>query len=1084
MTVLPKNPYPGLRYYEQGSALLFAGRQAESRRCAQMIYDKNVVLLHGRTGCGKSSFLRAGVKPVLSAGGLGIGFADRDERSFDVIRSGRRPLNRLRDRIKSIIRSVDLEEGVCDIGPIRSGRRGAQALLQSFGEPDMEELIDSKMAVSGSAAYEVVRRLARFVENKPIFVIDQAEEVFSLAEKGNGGASRAPDSEIGAEANAEDAANRRPFDENALEVNAYFDFIKRVAREKGARLVVSMRTEYKGLFDDRLNDSGHDGDGTSGFFLRELEQNELVEAIERPTLNDQAWASLGYDGPSPRSEYGFVFEDGVAESIAEDLCQRDEIPSGGILPALQVTCLRLHKKILESKKRRGRSSKGLQKITVAQKRQIGGVKDQIREYVSEAIETECSSRLHWPYNVGRMADLFHRALASELAAAEADGRAVTAVKRRADIIDKITNDGFSERHVQAVGDVIDRLSHRWGILKSELTPGSDDPMLTLGHDSVALALNAWNLVHGQDPTAMMRMSMGMDRSAAELKREDLFYYPTTEIDAPTALPDDPTKVKVHVSTDFAWDHQLLQFAQTARDHGFAERLGITFEFPDDLDAVRAARTKEKENDDLPRSWPALRQNIIEKNAELRPDATNAGAKSDDIEGMMEKLATIQSNKHGWQDEYVLVPSEWSLFPGLLDDVDHDFVRAEHAPNWSDIAISSVSVSQSLIGQSSEKIYNLRRAIETSADGAARLAAQEELVRHSLLTIFEGGQVLSTGKYQFRFLALAARFVNLEPQFLTFMRSRVDGERVFKTLHSNQFTTDDPVVEWLLNGELEERDRFAIGGAASRAKAIQAGYQVYFSGAHLIGIGRSELALQQKGVRSDTRERIKDVAKELQNTVTHTIWQLGLPPSKWNQGFNRAFVLRLASIAYFTTEHARSNMAEFVLHLHSYVNQTLGDSLPAGADETDTETQRLSRDLIKSTVQDCFEFFRFDEVGPALFDLESPHAYDTNHAELNSRSIFGRVYTELVNLRKQTIANFERVAQSIQWLKDYNCYDPTDAGVLRAYKLKRLAWNNFKIFNFYDSDRYMARAAVAFETYVEQKASAISASVKRAEEDQA
>src|SRR5262249_22473687 len=66
-TPLPEKPYPSLRYYEHGDRPLFAGRDGDIARCAQILgaADTRMLVLHGESGCGKSSFLRAGLLPHL-----------------------------------------------------------------------------------------------------------------------------------------------------------------------------------------------------------------------------------------------------------------------------------------------------------------------------------------------------------------------------------------------------------------------------------------------------------------------------------------------------------------------------------------------------------------------------------------------------------------------------------------------------------------------------------------------------------------------------------------------------------------------------------------------------------------------------------------------------------------------------------------------------------------------------------------------------------------------------------------------------------------------------------------------------------
>jgi hypothetical protein len=65
--VWPERPYKGLLQYTYEDAPLFAGRDMEKLSCAKELLrsDISLFLLHGDTGCGKSSFLQAGLLPFL-----------------------------------------------------------------------------------------------------------------------------------------------------------------------------------------------------------------------------------------------------------------------------------------------------------------------------------------------------------------------------------------------------------------------------------------------------------------------------------------------------------------------------------------------------------------------------------------------------------------------------------------------------------------------------------------------------------------------------------------------------------------------------------------------------------------------------------------------------------------------------------------------------------------------------------------------------------------------------------------------------------------------------------------------------------
>jgi hypothetical protein len=134
---------------------------------------------------------------------------------------------------------------------------------------------------------------------------------------------------------------------------------------------------------------------------------------------------------------------------------------------------------------------------------------------------------------------------------------------------------------------------------------------------------------------------------------------------------------------------------------------------------------------------------------------------------------------------------------------------------------------------------------------------------------------------------------------------------------------------------------------------------------------------------------------------------------------------------------------------------------------DTMTgQTLPRTWIREAIRDCYLFLKFDAYGPEVFDLDARFASWSEHASLGARSVAGETYQELVRVRQATLAHYQTCAEAISSLRYGESYDPSDARVRLAFRLKDLAWNHFNIFNYYDADRYMARAADLLRTCVE------------------
>ena len=62
---LPLRPYPGLRPFGQDEWPIFFGREQMVDDVVGRLVDQRLLVVHGDSGCGKSSLIRAGVLPRL-----------------------------------------------------------------------------------------------------------------------------------------------------------------------------------------------------------------------------------------------------------------------------------------------------------------------------------------------------------------------------------------------------------------------------------------------------------------------------------------------------------------------------------------------------------------------------------------------------------------------------------------------------------------------------------------------------------------------------------------------------------------------------------------------------------------------------------------------------------------------------------------------------------------------------------------------------------------------------------------------------------------------------------------------------------
>src|SRR5947209_6774876 len=150
LSTLPANPFVGLRPFESEESLLFFGRGAQTAELLELLYSNHFVAVVGRSGCGKSSLIRAGLIPKLQAGFLVV---DRDRWVVATMKPGDAPLRNLASAV--------LEAAREDASP-----SGVAALADEMSASGIEAVINKLAPVLDRAG-------ANF-----LLLVDQFEEVF------------------------------------------------------------------------------------------------------------------------------------------------------------------------------------------------------------------------------------------------------------------------------------------------------------------------------------------------------------------------------------------------------------------------------------------------------------------------------------------------------------------------------------------------------------------------------------------------------------------------------------------------------------------------------------------------------------------------------------------------------------------------------------------------------------------------------------------------------------------------------------------------------------------------------------------
>ena len=440
----PERPYKGLGYYTESDALLFAGRDEDTRVCAAMLAESRirVLLLHGSTGCGKSSFLRAGLVPFLESRRAGLAFARTSPQSAAqilFIRSTPEPLaalahalfrfasNRVQVETPDGIKTIDLTSTL----PPGSGTDAAEFLREFATDPD--------------ALLQVLDGLSRLLSDTLVLIIDQAEEILTLEGTGKQHEWR----------------------------DAFFGFLAEFCRRQfDLKLLISLRTEFLGRFLAKARRQIHEA-GMTEFFLDDLDESQIRDAILRPTSS----TPIGRHGP-PCEKYRFSFADDVVREVITQVGQA----SGGKLTALQMVCSALYERA---------AATGARRITVETLRSIGGVEGSIERFVDDTL-----------FDCGRLANLAPMLCDQEairwkqvlygLVRAQPDGT-VTSDLREVDVLRHELADSrlpFDDTATHLVRNLLLR-----PVSVVDVSSGDIVPCFGLGHDALGLVLRSWKKRH-------------------------------------------------------------------------------------------------------------------------------------------------------------------------------------------------------------------------------------------------------------------------------------------------------------------------------------------------------------------------------------------------------------------------------------------------------------------------------------------------------------------------------------------------------------------------------------------------------------
>ncbi|MDF0521734.1 patatin-like phospholipase family protein [Bradyrhizobium yuanmingense] len=323
MTPESLSPYKGLSSYTEADTALFAGRDRDIRRCGAKLADRStrILILHGLTGCGKSSFLRAGIIPFLEQDDTRLAFARRGKSRDVFISCTADPLAKLANAIFEFTSNeISVET------PAGSRTLNLRSALPNPEEKDAAAFVRAASR-QPRTLLEVLERLSLIVPETLVLIVDQGEEILTLTNP------------------ALDSPQR----------NLFFEFLSEFSLAQFAmKVLVSLRTEYLGRFVSHLP-LGLTGSAIGDYYLSELDKTQIKEALIRPS-----------------EQYGFSIEDGVVDAAIDQL---SHAPLGR-LGALQIAFNELYELM---------RSRAANIITRADLAELGDVEGSIERFVQKAL---------------------------------------------------------------------------------------------------------------------------------------------------------------------------------------------------------------------------------------------------------------------------------------------------------------------------------------------------------------------------------------------------------------------------------------------------------------------------------------------------------------------------------------------------------------------------------------------------------------------------------------------------------------------------------------------------------------------------
>jgi len=461
----PDDPYKGLAYYEARDRHLFAGRDEEIATCARLLAkaQTRLLILHGQTGCGKSSFLRAGLIPALEENGIGYLFL-RSETAPGVwepafIRCGADP-------VAAIAKEVFRFAGQPQLFPTARGPESIDVSAARLGARSCQEFLD--LCSDPEQLCLALQELAAAVSHTLVLILDQAEELITM--------NTAHD-------------NQRRFSRFVRDM---------VASGIDMRFLIAIRKDHSGPFIGSLQADNDLSLAFRTFFLNDLNRKGIRAAIERPTLDSLPDLP---DEEGPYAHYRFKYAPDVIDQIAKDL--DESLPSGATLPVMQIVCRDLYDQV--------RRTPHAWEVKMDSYKE-GRIRGRIKQHVVGSLRSLLAAQTSTGNSSSELELKWLRVL-ERMVQTEGDGRVYTNAANKG----ALRNWARDEKIEAAIDPVLDGLAdpkvfilRRFGV--SAPGASAEQELLCLGHDMVGIAI----LAALEDASTKRQVSGAVRKNTAHL----------------------------------------------------------------------------------------------------------------------------------------------------------------------------------------------------------------------------------------------------------------------------------------------------------------------------------------------------------------------------------------------------------------------------------------------------------------------------------------------------------------------------------------------------------------------------------------